>query len=111
ITKQHIIRMKIQSDRDVNNLTVKLAIIKQLKQKLTDHDLTENVTLNWREQTNGVIFLKEKEINIPSADEQCSNIKPFSLYSEFTKKQILKVKIQSNWDVNDRGVKAAILKQ
>lgn len=30
-------------------------------QKLNDHGITENITVRWREQPNGLMFNKEKE--------------------------------------------------
>ncbi|XP_034165435.2 C-type mannose receptor 2-like [Pangasianodon hypophthalmus] len=62
-TKQQIVRMKIQSSQDVNNLAVKAAILEQIEHELKDHGMSENITVKWREQLDGVVFHKQKEGN------------------------------------------------
>ncbi|XP_027034994.2 lymphocyte antigen 75-like [Tachysurus fulvidraco] len=54
--KQQIVRMKIQSYQDVNNLSVKLAILEQIKQKMSEHGMAENITVKWREESDGKVF-------------------------------------------------------
>ncbi|XP_017339558.2 C-type mannose receptor 2 isoform X2 [Ictalurus punctatus] len=61
IIKKQIIRLKIQSNQDVNNLISQAAILEQIRQKLKDHGMAENITVEWRKQPNGVVFHKEKE--------------------------------------------------
>ncbi|KAF4085428.1 hypothetical protein AMELA_G00118770 [Ameiurus melas] len=61
IIKKQIIRLKIQSNQDVNNLISQAAILEQIRQKLKDHGMAENITVEWRKQPNGEVFQKEKE--------------------------------------------------
>ncbi|XP_053086714.1 putative C-type lectin domain family 20 member A [Pangasianodon hypophthalmus] len=42
---------------------------------------------------------------------QCSEMMPFFCLSDFTKEQIMRMKVKSNQDVNDPAVKAAILQK
>ncbi|XP_046709148.1 C-type mannose receptor 2-like [Silurus meridionalis] len=48
--------------------------------------------------------------NSEASDELCSDIKPFFCYSSITeRKQIIRVKLQANSDVNDPSLKEAVL--
>ncbi|XP_046701694.1 C-type mannose receptor 2-like [Silurus meridionalis] len=58
--KWEIIKVTVQSFYNVNDPEVKVAILEQIKQKLKDHGLAENITVKWREQPNGVVFHKKK---------------------------------------------------
>ncbi|XP_058254665.1 C-type lectin galactose-binding isoform-like [Hemibagrus wyckioides] len=58
--KQQIVRVKVLSNEDVNNPAVMVAI---LDQKLKDHLRTENITVKWRKQPDGVVFHKVKKEN------------------------------------------------
>ncbi|KAK3505546.1 hypothetical protein QTP70_021812, partial [Hemibagrus guttatus] len=59
--KQQIVKVKVRSNQDVNDPQVKVAILGQIKQKLKDHGMTENITVKWREESDGRVFHKEKE--------------------------------------------------
>ncbi|XP_034158431.1 putative C-type lectin domain family 20 member A isoform X2 [Pangasianodon hypophthalmus] len=61
--QQQILRVKVRSNQDVNDPAVKVAILEQIKQKLKDHGMAENITLKWREQPDGKVFHKEIENN------------------------------------------------
>ncbi|XP_053089820.1 C-type mannose receptor 2-like isoform X1 [Pangasianodon hypophthalmus] len=58
--KQQIIKVKVRANQDVNEFAVKAAILEQIKQKLKDHGMAENITVKWREQPDGKVFHKEK---------------------------------------------------
>ncbi|XP_058247304.1 asialoglycoprotein receptor 2-like isoform X3 [Hemibagrus wyckioides] len=47
--KQQIIRLKIQSSQDVNDTAIKETILEQIKNKLKDHGMAENITVKWRD--------------------------------------------------------------
>ncbi|XP_053086933.1 C-type mannose receptor 2-like [Pangasianodon hypophthalmus] len=59
--QKQIIRVKVQSNQDVNDPAVKVVVLDKITQKLKDHGITENVTVKWREQPDGLVFNKEKE--------------------------------------------------
>ncbi|KAG7318740.1 hypothetical protein KOW79_017214 [Hemibagrus wyckioides] len=56
--QQQIVRVKVQSNEDVNDPAMKEAILEQVNQKLKDHLKTENITVKWRKQPDGVVFHK-----------------------------------------------------
>ncbi|KAK2832634.1 hypothetical protein Q7C36_016096 [Tachysurus vachellii] len=58
---QQTLRVKVQSSEDVNDPAVMKAILEQINQKLKDHLGTENITVKWRKQSDGVVFHKVKE--------------------------------------------------
>ncbi|XP_058261497.1 C-type mannose receptor 2-like [Hemibagrus wyckioides] len=62
--KMQVIRVKVQSGQDVNNLDIKSAVVEQIRQKLKDHGMAENTTVKWREQPDGEEFYKEKERSV-----------------------------------------------
>lgn len=33
----------------------------KIKQKVKDHGMTENITVKWREESDGTVFHKDKE--------------------------------------------------
>ncbi|XP_058240941.1 putative C-type lectin domain family 20 member A [Hemibagrus wyckioides] len=55
-TKKQIIRIKIRSNQDVNDPAVKAAILQKIKQKLEEHGISNNSTIKWREQPDGMVF-------------------------------------------------------
>ncbi|XP_017310747.2 putative C-type lectin domain family 20 member A [Ictalurus punctatus] len=59
--KQQIMRVKVQSNQDVNDPAVKAAILEEITQKLESHGMAETITVKWREQPDGKVFHKEKE--------------------------------------------------
>ncbi|XP_053087880.1 uncharacterized protein LOC117596625 [Pangasianodon hypophthalmus] len=59
--QQHILRVKVRSNQDVNDPAVKVAILEQIKQKVKDQGMAENITVKWRQQPDGVVFHKKKE--------------------------------------------------
>ncbi|XP_058235871.1 C-type mannose receptor 2-like isoform X2 [Hemibagrus wyckioides] len=59
--KQQIVKVKVQSNQDVNDPQIKVAILEKIKQKVKDHGMTENITVKWREESDGTVFHKEKE--------------------------------------------------
>ncbi|XP_027004180.2 putative C-type lectin domain family 20 member A isoform X1 [Tachysurus fulvidraco] len=70
--KQQILRVKVQSDKDVNDPAVMTAILEQINQKLKDDLGTENITVKWRKQSDGVVFHKLKEEkNTTVANNKC----------------------------------------
>ncbi|KAF5893361.1 putative C-type lectin domain family 20 member A isoform X1 [Clarias magur] len=50
--KQQVIRIKVESNQDVNEL--KAAIFGQIEQKLKDNGMTDEVTVEWRAQRDGM---------------------------------------------------------
>ncbi|KAK2832636.1 hypothetical protein Q7C36_016098 [Tachysurus vachellii] len=62
--KQQTLRVKVQSSEDVNDAAVMKAIMEQINQKLKDHLRTQNITVKWRKQSDGVVFHKVKEEKI-----------------------------------------------
>ncbi|XP_047659846.1 C-type mannose receptor 2-like [Tachysurus fulvidraco] len=63
--KQQTLRLKVQSSEDVNDPAVMMAILQQINQKLKDRLRTQNITVKWRKQSDGVVFHKLKEETIP----------------------------------------------
>ncbi|KAI5606714.1 secretory phospholipase A2 receptor-like isoform X1 [Silurus asotus] len=63
--KKQIIRLKIKSTDNMKGPDVKVAILDQIKQKLRDHGVAENITVKWIEQPDGVVFHKEKRTYTP----------------------------------------------
>ncbi|XP_053098304.1 C-type lection lectoxin-Enh3-like [Pangasianodon hypophthalmus] len=61
--KQQIIKVKVRANQDVNEFAVKAAVLEQVKQKLKDHGMAENIKVKWREQPDGKVFHKVKENN------------------------------------------------
>ncbi|XP_047657832.1 macrophage mannose receptor 1-like [Tachysurus fulvidraco] len=61
IKVQQTLRVKVRSDKDVNDPAVMTAILEQINQKLKDDLGTENITVKWRKQPDGVVFHKLKE--------------------------------------------------
>ncbi|XP_027001259.1 putative C-type lectin domain family 20 member A [Tachysurus fulvidraco] len=59
--KQQIVRMKIRSYQDVNDPSVKAAILEQIKQKMNNNGMGENITVKWREESDGKVFNLVKE--------------------------------------------------
>ncbi|KAB5518315.1 hypothetical protein PHYPO_G00164300 [Pangasianodon hypophthalmus] len=56
-------RMKVQSNQDVNDPAVKAAILQKIKQKLKELGIAKNTTVKWREQPDGMVFHKTKDNN------------------------------------------------
>ncbi|XP_053485701.1 C-type mannose receptor 2-like isoform X2 [Ictalurus furcatus] len=61
--RKQTIRVKIQSKQDVNDPAFKAAILEKIKEKLMDHGMPENTTVNWLKQPGGVVFHKEEYNN------------------------------------------------
>ncbi|XP_053097693.1 C-type lectin-like [Pangasianodon hypophthalmus] len=61
--KQQIMRVNVRSNQDVNDPAVKVAILKQINQKVKDHGMAENITVKWREQPDGKVFNKKTTNN------------------------------------------------
>ncbi|KAK2850537.1 hypothetical protein Q7C36_009320 [Tachysurus vachellii] len=59
--KQQIVRMKIQSYQDVNDDSVKVAILEQIKKKMNNYGMGENITVKWRKESDGKVFYLVKE--------------------------------------------------
>ncbi|KAK3525078.1 hypothetical protein QTP86_014453 [Hemibagrus guttatus] len=69
--QQQIVRVKVQSNEDVNDPAVKEVILEQINQKLKDHLRTENITVKWRKQLDGVVFHKMKEEKNTTVVKNC----------------------------------------
>ncbi|KAG7324725.1 hypothetical protein KOW79_011041 [Hemibagrus wyckioides] len=67
--QKQTIRVKIQSSQDVKDPAVKAMILKQIYQKLKDHEMAENSTVKWAEQRDGEVFHKKKDNNIGAGNE------------------------------------------
>ncbi|KAK2845984.1 hypothetical protein Q7C36_010838, partial [Tachysurus vachellii] len=59
--KRHILRVKVQSSQDVNDPALKEAMLEQIKQKLKDHGMAENITVKWKELPDRNVFFKENK--------------------------------------------------
>ncbi|XP_053367575.1 C-type lectin BfL-1-like [Clarias gariepinus] len=59
--KQQTIKVKVQSNQDVNEPVVKEAILEQIKQKVQEYGMADNTTFHWREQPDGDVFQKKIE--------------------------------------------------
>ncbi|XP_058249837.1 putative C-type lectin domain family 20 member A isoform X1 [Hemibagrus wyckioides] len=59
--RQQVVRVKVQSNEDVNDPAVKAAILEQINQKLKDRFSTEIITVKWRKQPDGVVFHMEEK--------------------------------------------------
>ncbi|XP_059211849.1 C-type lectin 1-like [Centropristis striata] len=63
-TKQVIkLRMKTSSSVDLNDQTVMDDIMKQMKQRLKNQGLDDNIKLSWKKQADGKVFHKEEKKN------------------------------------------------
>ncbi|KAG7324707.1 hypothetical protein KOW79_011023 [Hemibagrus wyckioides] len=96
-----VIRVKVQSGQDVNNLDIKSAVVEQIRQKLKDHGMAENTTVKWREQPDGEEFYKEKERSVKLCfsgrmPRKIEEIKDFLLTAR--RKDAKSVKIKKNKD-------------
>ncbi|KAF7704807.1 C-type lectin 1-like isoform X2 [Silurus meridionalis] len=58
--KTQTVRMKIQSNQDLNDPAVNEDILEKIKQKLKDHGMEEDVTVKWIIKPDRVVFHKEK---------------------------------------------------
>ncbi|XP_026993775.1 C-type lectin-like [Tachysurus fulvidraco] len=58
--ERQIVRVKVQSSQDVNDPALKEAMLEQIKQKLKDHGMAENITVKCKEKPDGNVFYKEK---------------------------------------------------
>ncbi|XP_058240493.1 putative C-type lectin domain family 20 member A [Hemibagrus wyckioides] len=57
-TKKQTIRMKIKSNQDVNDSAMKATILQMIKLKLEEHGISNNTTIKWIEQPDGIVFQK-----------------------------------------------------
>ncbi|KAI3357894.1 hypothetical protein L3Q82_016277 [Scortum barcoo] len=55
------VRLEMNSSLDLNNTAVKEEMLKQIKQKLKEQGLNEDVKLSWKKQPDGNVFHKEKK--------------------------------------------------
>ncbi|KAF7704806.1 hypothetical protein HF521_021878 [Silurus meridionalis] len=58
--KTQTVRMKIQSNQDLNDPAVNEDILEKIKQKLKDHGMEEDITVKWIIKPDGVVFHIEK---------------------------------------------------
>ncbi|XP_027027120.1 C-type mannose receptor 2-like [Tachysurus fulvidraco] len=59
---QQIMAVNVRSNQDINDPAVNAAILDQIRQKLKDHGMAENITVKWRKQADGKVFHKKEEI-------------------------------------------------
>ncbi|KAG9259973.1 C-type lectin lectoxin-Thr1-like, partial [Astyanax mexicanus] len=59
--KRQVMKVVLQSDQDMNDPTVKAALLVKIQQKLKEQGMMENATLRWKEQPDGSVFYKQKE--------------------------------------------------
>ncbi|XP_078030345.1 galactose-specific lectin nattectin-like [Epinephelus lanceolatus] len=63
-TKKQVFRLKFTNNDpslDLNNPAVAEGILKQLKQKLKDKELGDNIKLSWKKQPDGKVFHKKEK--------------------------------------------------
>ncbi|KAI3357892.1 hypothetical protein L3Q82_016274 [Scortum barcoo] len=75
-TSKQLIRVRLgmNSSLDLNNTAVKEEMLKQIKQKLKEQGLNEDVKLSWKKQPDGNVFHKEKKkttLSLDKAEELC----------------------------------------
>ncbi|XP_050970317.1 macrophage mannose receptor 1 [Labeo rohita] len=58
---RQILRLKLESDQNVNDPDIKAAILEEIKQKLIPPDLSVNANLQWMQQANGDVFQREEK--------------------------------------------------
>ncbi|KAF4088839.1 hypothetical protein AMELA_G00059330, partial [Ameiurus melas] len=68
--RKQTIRVKIQSKQNVNDPAFQAAILDKIKEKLMDHGMPENTTMNWLKQPGGVVFHKEEYDNNNNGTEK-----------------------------------------
>uniref|UniRef100_A0A8C1XFW1 Si:dkey-31g16.2 n=1 Tax=Cyprinus carpio TaxID=7962 RepID=A0A8C1XFW1_CYPCA len=56
---RQILRMKVESDQNVNDPNIKATILEEIKQKLIYQGLSVNAYLQWKQQANGDVFQRE----------------------------------------------------
>ncbi|XP_046733470.1 uncharacterized protein LOC124403761 isoform X2 [Silurus meridionalis] len=56
-----IIKIKVKSSQDVNDPLILAAIFEKINQMLEAHGMAETITVKWREQSDGVVFHRNKE--------------------------------------------------
>ncbi|XP_027004171.1 C-type mannose receptor 2-like [Tachysurus fulvidraco] len=59
--KKQTVRLQLKSDRSVFDPVVQSFILEQMKQKLEEHFMMENITVTWRVQPDGNIFHKKNK--------------------------------------------------
>ncbi|XP_046717178.1 C-type mannose receptor 2-like [Silurus meridionalis] len=67
IKKQQTVKVKIQSNQDMNEF--KTEILEQIKLKLVEDGMAGNITVKWRVQTDGAVFHKEDAENNNAGDK------------------------------------------
>ncbi|KAF7710019.1 macrophage mannose receptor 1-like [Silurus meridionalis] len=60
-TQKQILKVKVKSSQDVNDPATLASIFEKINQTLVDHRMAETITVKWRQQSDGVVFHKEKE--------------------------------------------------
>ncbi|XP_016114582.1 macrophage mannose receptor 1 [Sinocyclocheilus grahami] len=56
---RQILRLKVESDQNVNDPDVKAAILEEIKQKLISQGMSVHANLQWKQQANGDVFQRE----------------------------------------------------
>ncbi|XP_031169046.1 C-type lectin lectoxin-Thr1-like [Sander lucioperca] len=61
VVSKKVVKVKFENKKnlDLNDPAVMEAMLKQLKQKLRDQGLDDNIKLSWRKQADGKVFHKE----------------------------------------------------
>ncbi|KAF7704805.1 hypothetical protein HF521_021877 [Silurus meridionalis] len=58
--KKQTVRIKIQSNQDLNDPAVNEDILEKIRQKLADNGMEEDVMMKWNVKADGLVFHKEK---------------------------------------------------
>ncbi|XP_053086696.1 C-type mannose receptor 2-like [Pangasianodon hypophthalmus] len=61
VREQQIMRLQVKSDGSVSDPAVQSSIFEQIKQKLEENGMLENITVTWKVQPDGNIFHKKKK--------------------------------------------------
>ncbi|XP_043099226.1 bone marrow proteoglycan-like [Puntigrus tetrazona] len=56
IVFRQILKLKVESDQNVNDPDIKAAILEQIKQKLISQGISVHANLQWKQQENGDVF-------------------------------------------------------
>ncbi|KAG9259975.1 C-type mannose receptor 2-like, partial [Astyanax mexicanus] len=59
--EKKVVRLVVKSDQDMNDPTVRAALLEKMQQTLEEQGMEVNATLRWREQSDGTVFYKQEE--------------------------------------------------
>ncbi|KAA0723847.1 hypothetical protein E1301_Tti014118 [Triplophysa tibetana] len=123
--KKQIVRLKVTLNENVNDPEVQKNVLEKIQQILKMKGLDGNATLSWRKQSDGNIFQKYQEYNVtapptsppialltaPPTSATTSPPTSTATAPPIGKKQIVRLKVTSNENVNDPEVQKNVLEK